>query len=66
MNGADLRDVLADWLAIPLVQMNVSLATAFVLGTAIGFERQWRQRNAGLRTNVRHRRRRRRRAGERR
>ena len=27
-------------------------ATAFVLGTAIGFERQWRQRNAGLRTNV--------------
>jgi putative Mg2+ transporter-C (MgtC) family protein len=29
-----------------------SLALAFVLGTAIGFERQWRQRNAGLRTNV--------------
>ncbi len=26
--------------------------TAFVLGTAIGFERQWRQRTAGLRTNV--------------
>ncbi len=25
---------------------------AFVLGTGIGFERQWRQRNAGLRTNV--------------
>jgi uncharacterized membrane protein YhiD involved in acid resistance len=52
VNGADLRAVLADWLAMPLVQMNVSLATAFVLGTAIGFERQWRQRNAGLRTNV--------------
>jgi putative Mg2+ transporter-C (MgtC) family protein len=29
-----------------------SLAVAFVLGTAIGFERQWRQRTAGLRTNV--------------
>lgn len=28
------------------------LATAFVLGTAIGLERQWRQRTAGLRTNV--------------
>jgi putative Mg2+ transporter-C (MgtC) family protein len=30
----------------------VSLATAFVLGAAIGFERQVRQRAAGLRTNV--------------
>jgi putative Mg2+ transporter-C (MgtC) family protein len=28
------------------------LAVAFVLGTAIGFERQWRQRSAGLRTTV--------------
>jgi putative Mg2+ transporter-C (MgtC) family protein len=28
------------------------LAVAFVLGTAIGLERQWRQRSAGLRTNV--------------
>lgn len=28
------------------------LAVAFVLGAAIGFERQWRQRTAGLRTNV--------------
>lgn len=27
-------------------------ATAFVLGTLIGLERQWRQRTAGLRTNV--------------
>ena len=27
-------------------------ATAFVLGTIIGLERQWRQRSAGLRTNV--------------
>ena len=30
----------------------VCLATAFILGTAIGLERQWRQRTAGLRTNV--------------
>ena len=30
----------------------VSLTTAFVLGTAIGAERQYRQRVAGLRTNV--------------
>jgi putative Mg2+ transporter-C (MgtC) family protein len=30
----------------------LSFAVAFVLGTAIGFERQWRQRTAGLRTNV--------------
>ncbi|HEX7853787.1 MAG TPA: MgtC/SapB family protein [Sphingobium sp.] len=28
------------------------LITAFVLGAAIGLERQWRQRTAGLRTNV--------------
>jgi putative Mg2+ transporter-C (MgtC) family protein len=30
----------------------VSLSIAFVLATLIGAERQWRQRNAGLRTNV--------------
>jgi len=30
----------------------VSLATAFVLGGVIGLERQYRQRTAGLRTNV--------------
>src|SRR3984957_3583652 len=30
----------------------VSLMTAFVLGTLIGAERQYRQRSAGLRTNV--------------
>src|ERR1700759_2115319 len=30
----------------------IALAVAFVLGTGIGFERQWRQRNAGLRTHV--------------
>ena len=30
----------------------VSLAAAFILGGLIGFERQYRQRTAGLRTNV--------------
>jgi len=33
-------------------QTLLALTVAFVLGTCIGFERQWRQRNAGLRTNV--------------
>lgn len=35
-----------------LLDTFVSLATAFVLGGLIGFERQYRQRTAGLRTNV--------------
>jgi putative Mg2+ transporter-C (MgtC) family protein len=35
-----------------LLQTLIALSSAFVLGTAIGFERQWRQRTAGLRTNV--------------
>ena len=35
-----------------LVQTALALATAFLLGGLIGFERQWRQRTAGLRTNV--------------
>ena len=30
----------------------VGYATSFLLGTLIGLERQWRQRTAGLRTNV--------------
>lgn len=30
----------------------ISLSAAFILGTAIGVERQYRQRSAGLRTNV--------------
>jgi len=36
----------------PFSRTAVALLTAFVLGGAIGFERQWRQRTAGLRTNV--------------
>jgi putative Mg2+ transporter-C (MgtC) family protein len=35
-----------------LANTALALLTAFVLGGAIGFERQWRQRTAGLRTNV--------------
>ncbi|MGE8413864.1 MAG: MgtC/SapB family protein [Pseudomonas sp.] len=35
-----------------LIDTLVSLSTAFILGGLIGFERQFRQRTAGLRTNV--------------
>ena len=37
---------------MPFLHTFLALTVAFVLGTSIGFERQWRQRNAGLRTNV--------------
>lgn len=37
---------------LPLANTLVSLLTAFVLGSIVGFERQFRQRTAGLRTNV--------------
>ncbi|WP_426246410.1 MgtC/SapB family protein [Pseudomonas sp. TWR3-1-1] len=37
---------------ISLVDTLVSLSAAFILGGLIGFERQYRQRTAGLRTNV--------------
>lgn len=35
-----------------LLDTTVSLAAAFILGAIIGYERQYRQRTAGLRTNV--------------
>lgn len=35
-----------------LLDTCVSIAVAFTLGAVIGFERQWRQRTAGLRTNT--------------
>lgn len=38
--------------ALALANTLLSLAVAFVLGGLIGFERQYRQRTAGLRTNV--------------
>lgn len=37
---------------IPFVDSVISLAAAFILGGAIGLERQFRLRTAGLRTNV--------------
>lgn len=37
---------------LALVRTVVALAVAFLLGTLIGFERQWRQRSAGLRTTT--------------
>lgn len=39
-------------LATPFFRTLTVIAVAFVLGLGIGFERQWRQRTAGLRTNV--------------
>ncbi|MCQ8277292.1 MgtC/SapB family protein [Acetobacteraceae bacterium KSS8] len=41
-----------DLLHSPYARTVGGYLTAFVLGTLIGFERQWRQRSAGLRTNV--------------
>ncbi|HUB48250.1 MAG TPA: MgtC/SapB family protein [Acetobacteraceae bacterium] len=35
-----------------LLQTLISLAVAFLLGSLIGFERQWRQRSAGMRTTT--------------
>jgi putative Mg2+ transporter-C (MgtC) family protein len=37
---------------LPLLDSSVSLGAAFLLGAVIGFERQFRQRTAGLRTNT--------------
>ncbi|HEY4041504.1 MAG TPA: MgtC/SapB family protein [Rhodopila sp.] len=45
-------DLLSWLLNSAFVRTILSLATAFVLATLIGAERQWRQRTAGLRTNV--------------
>ena len=39
-------------MTISIVQTGLNLATAVGLGAAIGFERQWRNRLAGLRTNT--------------
>jgi putative Mg2+ transporter-C (MgtC) family protein len=44
---------LPSWLTLPpFAKTAVALSTAFALGGLIGLERQWRQRTAGLRTNV--------------
>ncbi len=39
-------------MAIGIMQAAANLGTAVTLGAVIGFERQWRQRFAGLRTNT--------------
>ncbi|MHB8920667.1 MAG: MgtC/SapB family protein [Halothiobacillus sp.] len=38
--------------ALSMLDSTISLLTAFILGGLVGFERQYRQRTAGLRTNV--------------
>src|SRR5271170_4227708 len=38
--------------AADFLDSTISLGAAFILGTLIGAERQYRQRTAGLRTNV--------------
>jgi putative Mg2+ transporter-C (MgtC) family protein len=51
--SSDVLTNLFLWLtASPLARTALALGTAFALGGIIGFERQWRQRTAGLRTNV--------------
>lgn len=37
---------------MPPIEFAIKLAVAFALGAAIGFERQWQHRSAGLRTNT--------------
>lgn len=35
-----------------IIEYIIRLSVAFILGSIIGFERQWQQKNAGLRTNT--------------
>jgi putative Mg2+ transporter-C (MgtC) family protein len=46
-----MSDIFATALAVDLLRTLADLGVAIVLGTLIGAERQYRQRNAGLRTN---------------
>ena len=39
-------------MTVPVEQAAINLASAVLLGSVIGFERQWRNRLAGLRTNT--------------
>jgi putative Mg2+ transporter-C (MgtC) family protein len=50
--GAQALAELFDVDVLSLLASCICLLTAFLLGTLIGLERQWRQRTAGLRTNV--------------
>ncbi len=48
----ELTDAWARFAATAYAHTLLAYAASFVLGTLIGLERQWRQRTAGLRTNV--------------
>ncbi len=37
---------------VDIIEYILRIGTAFFLGGVIGFERQWKQKNAGLRTNT--------------
>jgi putative Mg2+ transporter-C (MgtC) family protein len=50
--GADALASLFEVDGLALLASGICLFTAFILGMLIGLERQWRQRTAGLRTNV--------------
>ena len=45
-------DAITQFSPAALLNMVTSLAVAFLLGVAIGLERQMRQRTAGVRTNT--------------
>ncbi|MGD0864094.1 MAG: MgtC/SapB family protein [Rhizomicrobium sp.] len=47
-----MAGILNSSLSIELVAIVLRLGLALVLGASIGFERQWRQKTAGLRTNA--------------
>ena len=44
--------VFANFNLAHFLDLGASVLVAFVMATLIGAERQWRQRSAGLRTNV--------------
>src|SRR5215831_148511 len=50
-NGVTALEAIHNINLASLLDTLVSLVTAFLLGSVIGFERQYRQRTAGLRTN---------------
>lgn len=49
-----MQEVLADHFdtSLPMVEIVLRLAAAIVLGAALGIEREWRERPAGLRTHI--------------
>jgi len=49
-----MQDILTDHFetALPLAEIVLRLAAAVLLGAALGIEREWRERPAGLRTHI--------------